>query len=305
MEQQETFHAGEIVVQQRVGEEAQAARNGRMMADAIVPGAIRFIENQSFLLVSSQNGEGQVWVSVISGEPTYCKVLDERTLEMDTRRIRSNPLDAFWINTQANASIGMLFIELATRRRFRVNGIVAFEPNKLVVSVQQAYPNCPKYIQRRQVTMGDQPTYSLGSQTGTELTQELIGWISAADTFFVGSSDKQGRMDASHRGGPPGFVRILDSRTLRIPDYPGNSMYNTLGNFMANPKAGLLFVDFEQHRTLQLTGSAQIIWQSEDATQETGGTGRWWLFKMDQWIVLENLQNMDWHFMEYSPFNPS
>ena len=66
-------------------------------------------------------------------------------------------------------------------------------------------------------------------------------------------------MNASHRGGPPGFVEVVDDRTLRIPDYVGNSMLNTLGNLTVNPHAGLVVLDFGPNRTLQLTRRAEIL----------------------------------------------
>ena len=75
-------------------------------------------------------------------------------------------------------------------------------------------------------------------------------------------------------GGNPGFVTLVDDRTLRIPDYPGNSMFNTLGNFTANPRAGLIFLDFESHRTLQLTGRPEILYDVDGTAEETGGTNR-------------------------------
>ena len=98
----------------------------------------------------------------------------------------------------------------------------------------------------------------------------------------------------------------MDDGTLRIPDYPGNGMYNTLGNIYENPAAGLLFVDFEKGETLQLTGKGELHFnQSSDADlQKTGNTGRFWLFKTEQWIRTKNHHQVDWTFLDYSPFNP-
>jgi predicted pyridoxine 5'-phosphate oxidase superfamily flavin-nucleotide-binding protein len=299
------FHAGEIAVQQRVGEEAVAARNGRAISDTIVTGALRFIENQPFVIVSSLDQAGQVWTSILSGENGYCIASDASTLEISLPYLCSHPADIFWENIQSHSSVGMLFIELSTRRRFRINGKVTLTKDQLRVKAQQAYPNCPKFIQSRYVNTGEKAMYTEPIQKGKVLNPELHSWIVQADTFFVGSSDPEGELDASHRGGAPGFVKVLDSSTLQIPDYQGNSMYNTLGNFVLNPKAGLLFIDFTQHRTLQLSGTVQIIWQDEEARQATGGTGRLWSFSIEEWIVLENLKNLTWHFHEYSPLNPT
>nr|WP_240348334.1 pyridoxamine 5'-phosphate oxidase family protein [Longitalea arenae] len=137
------------------------------------------------------------------------------------------------------------------------------------------------------------------------LTPDLLEIIRNADTFFVGSANDKGDMDASHRGGAPGFVSIGADGSLLIPDYKGNSMFNTLGNFISHPKAGLLFIDFENHRTLQLTGSVEIIWDQADPQSINGGTGRSWKLFPASWILLENLKGFDWNFVEYSPFNPA
>ena len=125
-----------------------------------------------------------------------------------------------------------------------------------------------------------------------------------ADTFFVASAHPQFGIDASHRGGPQGFVNVLNEHTLRIPDYVGNSMFNTLGNFAANPKAGLLFLDFERGRTLQLIGRPEILWNQEDAEEESGGTRRFWLLQVERWYEMAVPATVRWEFLDYSPFNP-
>ena len=87
--------------------------------------------------------------------------------------------------------------------------------------------------------------------------------IEAADTFFVASAartdEANGGVDVSHRGGPPGFVRV-DGNTLTIPDYRGNRYFNTLGNFVSNPRAALLFVDFAAGDLLHVQGAVEMAW---------------------------------------------
>jgi predicted pyridoxine 5'-phosphate oxidase superfamily flavin-nucleotide-binding protein len=83
-------------------------------------------------------------------------------------------------------------------------------------------------------------------------------FIEARDMFFLSTADAEGRPQCSYKGGDPGFVRVLDARTVAFPSYDGNGMFLSLGNTLVNPHVGLLFVDFEGQRRLRLNGEASI-----------------------------------------------
>ncbi len=83
-------------------------------------------------------------------------------------------------------------------------------------------------------------------------------FIEGVDMFFIATADAEGRPQCSYKGGDPGFVRVLDERTIAFPLYDGNGMYLTAGNALVNPNVGLLFVDFEQRRRLRLNGVASV-----------------------------------------------
>lgn len=89
-------------------------------------------------------------------------------------------------------------------------------------------------------------------------TGEDRAFIESCPMFFIATADAGGRPDCSYKGGLPGFVRVLDDRTLAIPDYDGNGMYRTWGNVVVNPHVGLLFLSFEQPKRLRVNGTAQI-----------------------------------------------
>jgi predicted pyridoxine 5'-phosphate oxidase superfamily flavin-nucleotide-binding protein len=91
-----------------------------------------------------------------------------------------------------------------------------------------------------------------------EITDEDRAFIERLDCFFLATADEHGRATCSYKGGDPGFVRVLDSRTLAFPNYDGNGMYLSMGNLARNPEIGLLFVDFEQGRRLRVQGQASI-----------------------------------------------
>jgi len=172
---------------------------------------------------------------------------------------------------QAHDAVGLLLIDLATRRRMRLNGLARVQPDgTLLVQVQQVYANCPKYIQARDLVIEDMLPVVPSVQRTTLLTPEQQRWIAHTDTCFIATAHPERGADASHRGGNPGFVRIVDARTLLIPDYAGNTMFQTLGNIQANPRAGLLFVDFASGLLLQLSGTAEIGWDSAEAALFAG-----------------------------------
>ncbi|MEO0528426.1 MAG: pyridoxamine 5'-phosphate oxidase family protein, partial [Bacteroidota bacterium] len=256
---------------------------------------------------ASTDAKQQPWLSLLVGSPGFIKIPTTQKVIFDAELISSTRTDVLYKNILANPELGMLFIKHEDRARFRVNGTARTDGSKITVQVQEAYGNCPQYIQTTKLSLPQESTpLAPGTATGQRLGTEHKSWIQKADTFYVATRSPKGRMDASHRGGTPGFVEILEDGTLRIPDYPGNSMFNTLGNIHAHPRTGLLFVDFEKGETLQLTGKGKLQFDqiSEDDLRKTGATGRFWTFSTEQWIHTKNQHRVDWEFLEYSPFNP-
>ena len=251
------YHEGELQVQERVGVLEEGAQNSRVIQDSIIKGALRFIGQLPMAVFGSLDQEHNVWASVFIGKPGFMQAEDKRTVNFNLTGIMHNADDPFWVNIQENQKVGMLAIELASRRRLRINGKISrISDNHLRLHVEESYPNCPKYIQRRYLTSShNEIDVALPvSEHGKVLGDPQREIITKADTFFVASVHPERGVDASHRGGNPGFVTIVNDRTLRIPDYQGNSMFNTLGNFTANPRAGLIFPDLEIGRTLQVIG---------------------------------------------------
>jgi predicted pyridoxine 5'-phosphate oxidase superfamily flavin-nucleotide-binding protein len=89
-------------------------------------------------------------------------------------------------------------------------------------------------------------------------TEEDQAFIARSRMFFIATADVAGQPDCSYKGGEPGFVRVLDERTLAIPDYDGNGQYRTWGNVLVNPRVGLLFLDFESPKRLRVNGTATL-----------------------------------------------
>jgi hypothetical protein len=123
--------------------------------------------------------------------------------------------------------------------------------------------------------------------------------------MFVASLHSLAGVDVSHRGGKPGFMKVLDERSIRIADYPGNSMYNTLGNFETNPVAGIVIPNFTNGTILQLTGNVEMQWDLPEEETPSGGTNRFWDLKVDRWIETKDAVPLNWELLDASPFHPN
>ncbi len=301
------FHEGERVVQERAGEREIALRTGGILAERIPPRALPFLASQRMLAIGRSDADGAMHASLLFGRGAFAASHDGRSVLIDRTRLAVADVDPVWSGMHPDAHVGLLAIELETRRRLRINGVVShFGDDQVEIRVHEAYANCPKYIQRRLLREGapigdDAPG---ASARGTSLL-ELASRVEAADTFFVASRHPARGVDVSHRGGMPGFVRLLDERRLRIPDYSGNSMFNTLGNFAIDPHAGLAFPDFDRRSILQMTGTAVLHFdEDEDPRQPTGGTRRYWDFHLTRWEIVPIVAPFAWTFLDYSPHNP-
>jgi predicted pyridoxine 5'-phosphate oxidase superfamily flavin-nucleotide-binding protein len=272
------FHAGELAVQHRAGVEAQAARLVRMLEPVELDGGIAsFLADRTFAALTGRDDAGRLWVTPLTGSPGFLTVTPRTTLEVSVALPVGDPLHGL----PAGQQIGLVVMEFAARRRVRVNGtliqagqLIQGGQRRLVIKVEQAYGNCPQYIQQRVLIPEHLDPAGAGDvRYGRALAAEDIELIRGADTFFLGTTHPERGSDASHRGGQPGFVRV-DGDQLWWPDYDGNNMFNSFGNLAIDPETALLFLDFTSGRTLQLTGAAAIEWGEPGRPGDDGHTGR-------------------------------
>lgn len=308
MTRRDPFHEGERFVQERTGEREGALRNGVIVGGVIPSRALPFIAEQRMLALGSVDERGGLWASVLFGARGFVSSPDGGSVVIERTLADPGHDDVAWSNLRVGVDVGLLAIDLNSRRRLRINGVVsALDDEGVEVSVREAYPNCPKYIQRRDVRehTDARPAEPQPAVRGVALDDLRSQLIERADTLFVASRHPTRGLDVSHRGGEAGFVRVLDPDRLRIPDYRGNSMFNTLGNLMVDDRAGLLFLDFEGGRLLQLTGTTAVHFDvEEDPRQPTGGTGRYWDFHVACWVELAAAGRFAWEFVDASPYNP-
>jgi uncharacterized protein len=298
-----SYHAGELSVQRQAGVEAQARRIGQGIKSTMPTAAQAFLQQQPMVLVGSIDAGGQVWASLLTGTPGFLMPVDERTLRITATPVFGDPLRA---NLHDHAAVGLLAVDLASRRRMRLNGqIECLSDGSFAIRAHQVYANCLKYIQARTLEMIGTRMRGPGSiRRGDRLTPEQQAWIAHSDTLFIASAHVDGGADVSHRGGNPGFVRVVDARTLIMPDYAGNTMFQTLGNLQANPQVGLLLIDFTGGATLQMSGMARIIWDAQRVA-EFAGAERLLEVTVAEAVEIADAHPFRSHTIEYSPFNPA
>jgi ferredoxin-NADP reductase/predicted pyridoxine 5'-phosphate oxidase superfamily flavin-nucleotide-binding protein len=290
MSTESPFHAGEQQVQERLGVRDAIEPWARKVVRSYLPDEHRrFYARLPFVVAAARDAQGRPWATLLAGQPGFVGSPDATTLEIGVRPL---PGDCLEKALSPGADVGFLGIELATRRRNRVNGRVSAATEAgFEVAVDQTFGNCPQHIHERNWRSAPAAAAPLRRAHGS-FTPELKRWIEAADTFFIASGHRgQGEsptfgMDASHRGGKPGFARVTGEQSLVFPDYAGNDHYNTVGNLVLDPRAGLLFVDFEGGGLLQLTGRAEIDWDSPEIACIPGAR-RLVRFELDEAAELE------------------
>jgi uncharacterized protein len=295
------FHSGEIEVQNRAGVRDIANDVGEGILDFVPPDAAEFLSRRQMAVLGTVDSRGRVWASIVAGAPGFIEVVDAHTLRIDARPSSSDPLFA---NLVSGAHVGLFAPDFVTSRRVRVNGRGEINSGKIYVQTQEVYGNCRRYMQERMFA-GIRPIPPNGNVAArtTALSTSHNDLISHADTFFIATDHREHGADVSHKGGNPGFVTVIDNRRIAFPDYNGNSMFNTLGNLAVYPHAGLLFIDFDSGRTLQLSGDASIDWSPERA-KTFRGAERIVDFQLDEIIDTPVGFPLIAKFRQFSRFNP-
>ena len=260
------FHAGELAAQERAGFAPAVAHIRDWMPDQ----HREFFAALPFVLVAARDAEGFPLATVLAGPPGFIASPDARTLRIGAAPAGDDPAGP-WL--KPGAAVGLLGIDLATRRRNRANGVIAGASERaLVVAVRESFGNCPQYIHIRAIeSAADGP---MPAEAMAGLDDAARACIAAADTLFVASSGGEAGVDISHRGGRPGFVRV-DGEVLTIPDFAGNRYFNTLGNMLVDPRAALLVPDFARGDVLLLQGRTEIVWEVPDAERLEGAERLW------------------------------
>lgn len=299
------FHAGERALQARAGMRERIEQSGRRAIRAFMPDQHReLFAKLPMLVVGSLDARQRPWASALFGRPGFISSPDPQTVTVAAQAIAGDPTAT---NLTTGAAVGLLGIELETRRRNRVNGTVTRAGKSgFAVRVEQSFGNCPKYIQLRKPVFAAEPSPDAGSYAaraeGALLSIRATELVRRADTFFIATAAAEG-VDVSHRGGKPGFVRVTeqDGRTvLTSPDFSGNFFFNTLGNLLLNPRAGMVFVDFASGGLLLLTGEADTLWDGPERAAFAGAE-RLLRFRVTEGVRIDGATPLRWSAPEPAP----
>jgi len=311
MTPRQVFHDGELQFQARAGTSGAARELGSFISDRIgvETGAGHLLQSQHMVAITSVDDKDHVWLSIAFGPPGFVSVPSSTELKINlAEAVQQNDMLLLNVAHSPNAPVAVLATDFERRTRYRTNGYVSsLEGDTLTatIAVDEAFPNCPKYIQRRTLTPMEgskTPLSAAATATrATSLSSDDVRTVSEADTLFLGTHFAEGGADATHRGGEPGFVRVLSPTQIAWPDYRGNGMFQSGGNILANPEVGVTFLDFQTGDTLQLSGTAQISWEAD----VLDGAERVTILTIRQVVRTRGATNYRWTRPDYSPYNPA
>jgi predicted pyridoxine 5'-phosphate oxidase superfamily flavin-nucleotide-binding protein len=294
MHPEHPFHAGELEAQRLSG----GGPGGHGIREAMPDQHRAFFRGLPYAVLAGLDLVGAPAATVVTGPAGFISAPNPLTLTVAAALDPQDPMAAALV---PGAPFGLLGIDFATRRRNRANGrVAAVAPAGYWLVVDQSFGNCPQYIQQRSVEVA--PRMPDRFEILTSIDAEAAAQIAAADTFFVATAamGPNGGVDASHRGGRPGFVKVEGDR-LTVPEFRGNRYFNTLGNMLASPRAAVLFLDFLTGDLLHLQGAVEVDWSADDESTGVAGAQRTWSLEVEAGWRRKAAVPLSWTFLSESP----
>ncbi|RVT93049.1 pyridoxamine 5'-phosphate oxidase family protein [Sphingomonas crocodyli] len=292
------WHEGERALQEKVGVADRMAEIGKRVVRDFMPDQHRdFYAQLPFIVLGSVDAAGDAWATFVEGRPGFMSSPTPTILDIAAR---PHPGDPAGQGIGDGTPVGLLGIELHTRRRNRMNGVATHTDGGMRIEVDQSFGNCPRYIQLRDFAFVRDPALPVADEA-EELPQidaPARAMIEGADAFYVATyADREGarQVDVSHRGGKAGFVRVAEDGLLTIPDFDGNLFFSTLGNILLNGKAGLVFADYATGDMLHMTGDAEVILDSPEIAAFQGAE-RLWTFRPRRIVRRSGALALRWTF---------
>ncbi len=266
------FHEGEKRVQAEEGIDVDAyeAVMTEPFSPELNPVEIRFVNGRSFSVAASVDGSGQPWATPLFGQPgELFDVQDPTTVRITTGLPADHPLHQ---DVADNGELGVLYFDPSLRRRAKSLGHGTIEPDgSLIYRMTRNFGVCNRYIFKRthEPSTASDSTAVERDSARSQLTDDDIARLQHADTAFFASRHTDRGVETTHRGGPAGFISVEDATTISLPDYPGNGMFNTLGNLLLDDRIGLTTIDFATGQVVQVTGRGQVVPSPDDDTMST------------------------------------
>lgn len=259
------FHEGELKAQALAGQSSRGTGIRSFMPDQ----HREFFALLPYIFAAGLDTAGHPIATVLTGEAGFVASPSPTELAIAAR---PSPHDPAMTAFGAGAPIGLLGLDFRTRRRNRANGTISVLADAgLTVEVRESFGNCAKYIQSREPVRV--PAVTAPAEAFAGLDTEARALILRSDTLFIASAAARG-VDISHRGGLPGFIAV-EGDSLTVPDFAGNSYFNTLGNLMLEPAASLLFIDFASGDVVQIQGETEILWGGPQLAGLVGAQRLW------------------------------
>ncbi len=277
------FHEGERALHEAHGLGEKMARVGqRAIRPAIDPEDAQFLVRRPFLVFGLRDDAGRLWATMLAGAPGWVAVPDPARIAIRLLPAADDPARSGLVPT---APVATLAIDFKTANRERTNGhVVRTGRDGFEIAVAEAHGNCPKYIRQRWLIASAAPVRGPARRAAIRTDEPdaaARAMIEGADAFFIATGHAEYGLDVSHRGGAPGFCRFDSESAFVFPDYRGNYFFNTLGNLVTDPRAGLCFFGSQSGDLLQLTGRMQIAWQPP--ADAPPGAERMWRFLIERW----------------------
>ncbi|KAG5663357.1 hypothetical protein KAF25_001293 [Fusarium avenaceum] len=281
------WHEGELAMQQQL----KVPKRGNPTFPGLAAHYGMRVMQSSLVALGTLDNEGRPWTTVWGGERAFARPVAEGVLafnsSVDTRhdpvfRALWDGIDEEGVRQGAinrphggeGKGMSGLSIDLETRDRVKLVGTfvagATVDEGKAVqmaMGVTESLGNCPKYLNKKDIIPNTMTPELVSDKL--PLSQAALDLIAAADMFFLSSTNGV-TMDTNHRGGSPGFIRVIkneeDELELIYPEFSGNRLYQTLGNFKVNPLVGLVIPDYNTADVLYLTGSASVLVGEEAST---------------------------------------
>ena len=304
------YHAGEIAAQNRAGTRGAAAELAVVMTDALnfSSNHDEYLAALNFsVLTSVDTVNGNVWVTPLFGKDSDLSAVSENEIVISHSCL---PVGDILNSCPPGTPLSLLAIDLNQRKRLRINGVAKSSIDRsetsLIFDIREVSPNCPKYINQREIvfdSQGADPINALAiREERNSLSESDQAFVHAMDTLWIGSYAPGVGADTNHRGGKPGFIRVTSPTTIEWPEYRGNGMFFTSGNLEVNDRAGVTLIDFDTGSLIQMTGCAEVDWQHDGRYE---GVTRVIKYQIENLVRINQATSHRWQRLDYSPYNPA